>query len=243
MGSPDAPARTSMSWAPWRAPLLGPASGNGVLAWRLAAVAVQWFLLTGLVTVTVLCVVRLQRLEDRVSLLERKLLDVRADPLAGRAAAPQQQSLLTRNRRNIPESECMCPPGPPGKRGKRGKQGEPGEPGPPGASGPPGKPGFPGAIGIDGPKGGFRKYCPPGVIKSRNFARRRRATGADGRAWLFFFLQGEKGDKGEKVRAILHGGATAHRPRSSGPLHTNPFPFFLLFACFYADEELNLSSF
>lgn len=134
MGSPDAPARTSMSWAPWRAPLLGPASGNnGVLAWRLAAVAVQWFLLTGLVTVTVLCVVRLQRLEDRVSLLEQKLLalDVRADPLGGRAAVAQQQSLLTRNRRNIPESECMCPPGPPGKRGKRGKQGEPGEPGPP----------------------------------------------------------------------------------------------------------------
>lgn len=95
MGSPDEGTRAT-SWAPlsWRggSPLLDQerhSSRGGLLAWRLAAVAVQWFLLTGLVTVTVLCVVRLQRLEDRVSLLEQKLLalDGVAAPGGGAAAA------------------------------------------------------------------------------------------------------------------------------------------------------------
>ncbi|CAN7994322.1 unnamed protein product, partial [Ixodes hexagonus] len=52
---------------------------------RVAALAVQWFLMAGLVTVTVLCVVRLHRLEDRVSVLEEKLRAM------DDAAPPQQQ--------------------------------------------------------------------------------------------------------------------------------------------------------
>ncbi|CAN7992612.1 unnamed protein product [Ixodes pacificus] len=107
MGTSDVqlPSSKTSPWSSWTAkstvhlgrdmspPPFPPQSSYS--AWsrasKVAALAVQWFLMAGLVTVTVLCVVRLHRLEDRVSVLEEKLR-------AMDDTAPAQQQVRSRLR-------------------------------------------------------------------------------------------------------------------------------------------------
>ncbi|XP_023219396.1 collagen alpha-1(XXIII) chain-like [Centruroides vittatus] len=148
-------------------PAMDKALSNGILRhsgakwWTIGPALVVWTLCIFSLGLSILCGLRLLRLEEKVAVLqtrchqyEQRIFDLSnvEDKIQEMIKLQMDKELSTkRTRRDISAAaECICPPGPRGKRGKRGSKGEPGSPGP---IGPPGKPGFPGAIGIDGPKG------------------------------------------------------------------------------------------
>lgn len=148
-------------------PAMDKALSNGIFRhsgakwWTIGPALVVWTLCIFSLGLSILCGLRLLRLEEKVAVLqtrchqyEQRIFDLSnvEDKIQEMIKLQMDKELSKKRiRRDISAAaECICPPGPRGKRGKRGSKGEPGSPGP---IGPPGKPGFPGAIGIDGPKG------------------------------------------------------------------------------------------